>query len=84
MEIKLKTTPADDNGEAILDEHGALWKYSGLKAAHGIFMATTKGLDGEAIQGFYQSGTLFIVNLSDARKYFNSVNSENGRDLPNM
>jgi hypothetical protein len=84
MEIKLKTTPADDNGQTILDEHGALWKYSGPEPAHGIFLAITKGLDGEDIQGFYQNGTLFIVSLSDARKYFNSVNSENCRDMHNM
>ncbi len=70
MEIKLKTAPSDADTGIIVDEYGALWKYSGPKSVHGIFLAITKGLDGEAIQGFYQNGTLFIVDLSNARKYF--------------
>jgi hypothetical protein len=42
---------------------------------HFFPMGTTR-LDGEAIQGFYQNGTLFIVDVSDARRYFSSVNAE--------
>ena len=79
MEIKLKTILAGESGEAIVDEYGFLWNCLAAKAPHGILSATTKGLDGETIQGFYQNGTLFIVNLSDARKYFGSMNSENCR-----
>ncbi len=84
MEIKLKTTLADDKGQSVLDEHGALWKYSGPKPAHGIFLATTKGLDGEDIQAFYQNGTLFIVNWSDAKNYFNSMNFMQYWDMHNL
>lgn len=84
MEIKLKTKPAHDIGQTILDEHGALWRYSGPKPAHGIFLATTKGLDGGDIQGFYQNGTLFIVNWSDAKNYFNSMNLMNYRNMENL
>jgi hypothetical protein len=73
MEIKLKTTRPDESGETILDEHGALWNYSGPKSANGIFPATTKGLSGEDIFGFYQNGALFIVNRTDARDHFNSI-----------
>ena len=77
MEIKLKAAPSDADKGIIVDEYGALWRYSGPETAHGIFLATTKGLDGEAIQGFYQNRTLFIVNWSDAKKYFNSMNLMN-------
>ena len=70
MEIKLKTTRSDADSEAIVDEHGALWNFSGSIPAFGIFPATTKGPDGEIIRGFYQNGRVFIVNLSEARKYF--------------
>ncbi|MGO9117826.1 MAG: hypothetical protein ACLQPD_09475 [Desulfomonilaceae bacterium] len=80
MEIKLKTASSDADKGIVVDEYGALWNYTGPKPAHGIFLATTKGLNGESIQGFYQNGTLFIVNLSDARKYFSSMNSENHGD----
>ncbi len=73
VEIKLTTMLAGENREMVIDEHGVLWKYSCPGAVHGILSATTKGIDGEAIQGFYQNGTLFIVNLSDARKYFRSI-----------
>ena len=80
MEVKLKIASVDDiNKRIIVDEYGALWSYSGPGGADGIFLATTNGLLGEAIQGFYQNGTLFIVNLSDARKYFSSMNPENCR-----
>jgi hypothetical protein len=74
MEIKLKTTRADEREDIFLDEHGALWKYSGPKVVHGIFLATTKGSNGQSIHGYYQNGTLFIVNWTDARNYFNSMN----------
>jgi hypothetical protein len=83
MEIRLKVAPSDADTGIIVDEYGALWKYSGPKRGHAPFLATTKGLDGEAIQGFYQNGTLFIVDVSDARKYFRSVNSESWRDIHN-
>lgn len=83
MEIKLKTTPADGNGENILDEYGTLWKYSGPQPSPEIFLATTKGLDGEDIHGFYRNGTLFIVNWSDAKNYFNSLNLMNFLDMRN-
>lgn len=72
MEIKLKTRPADENKRTIRDEHWALWQYSAFKSLHGIFPATTKGLDGEDIHAFYKNGVLFMVNWSDARNYFNS------------
>ena len=84
MEIKLKTAPSDVETGIIVDEYGALWKYSGPKPAHGIFRATTKGLDGEDIQGFYQNGTLFILNWSDAKNYFNSMNLMNYWDMDNI
>lgn len=78
MEIKLKTTPADENERTIRDEHGALWKYSASESVYGIFPATTKGLDGKDIHAFYKNGALFIVNWSDARHYFNSMNRSPG------
>ena len=81
MEIKLKTASSDADTGIVVDEYGALWNLLGPKPAHGIFLATAKGLKGESIQGFYQNGTLFIVNLSDARKYFSSMNSENHGDV---
>lgn len=84
MEIKLKTTPSAADTGIIMDEHGVLWNYSGSKAAHGILPATAKGLDGAAIQGFYQNGTMFIVNLSDARKYFDSMISKNYDDMQHL
>ncbi len=76
VEIKLKTMLSGENREMVIDEHGVLWKYLGPGATHGILSATTNGIDGQAIQRFYQNGTLFIVNLSDARKYFRSMNWE--------
>jgi hypothetical protein len=81
MEIKLKTTQSAADTGIIMDEHGVLWNYLGSKAAHGILPATAKALDGRPIQGFYQNGTMFIVNLSDARRYFGSVISENYSDM---
>lgn len=81
MEIKLKTTPSAADTGIIMDEHGVLWNYRGSKAAHGILSATAKGLDGQSIQGFYQNGTMFIVNLSDARKYFGATSLENYGDM---
>jgi hypothetical protein len=92
MEIRLKASPSDtDTGIIVdeygalwkfVDEYGALWKYSGPKRVHSLFLATAKGLGCEAVQGFYQNGTLFIVDVSDARKYFSSVNSNNCCDMP--
>lgn len=84
MELKLKTTPTHADSGTIVDEYGALWNYSDLKAAHDIRLATTKGLDGEPIRGFYHNGTLFIVNLSDAKKYFDSMKSEACSDMHRM
>jgi hypothetical protein len=84
MEIKLKTTPIDQDGETLLDEYGTVWKHSGHKPVHGIFTATTKGTAGEDIHGFYQNGAVFIVNRSDARNYFNSMNWMNCLDMPSL
>jgi hypothetical protein len=77
MEIKLKTIVSAESKEMIIDEFGVSWNYLAPEAAYDILPATTKGLDGDTIQGFYQNGALFIVNLSDARKYFGSLYSEN-------
>lgn len=84
MEIKLKTTPVDENGQTLVDEYGALWNYLGPRAVHGIFMATTKGSDGEDIHGFFQNGILFIVTCSDAKNYFNSMSLMNHRGVRNI
>ncbi len=84
MEIKLKTTLADPDTGLIVDEHGVLWNQLSPKPKHGIFPATTEGMDGEAIRGFYRNGSLFILDLSEAKKYFSSMESENRRDLPNL
>lgn len=84
MEIKLKTTPSDLDSEAIVDEHGALWNFSGAIAALGIMFATTKGPDGDTIKGYYQNGRVFILNLSDARKYFSLTKLEDCRDPNRM
>ncbi len=81
MEIKLKTTPADADSEAIVDENGALWNFSGSIPAFGIFSAVTEGPDGEIIRGFYQNGRVFIVNLSEAKKYFNLRELEDCREM---
>lgn len=76
MEIKLKTILSAESREMIIDEYGVLWNYLAPKAAYGTLPATAKGLDGDTIQGFYRNGALFIVNLSDAKKYFGSLYSE--------
>jgi hypothetical protein len=83
MEIKLKVAPSDTDADIMVDEYGALWKYSGPKRVHALLPATTKARDGEAIQGYYQNGALFIVDASEARKYFSSVNSDTWRDIHN-
>jgi hypothetical protein len=72
MEIKLKTTPPVSATGAIVDEYGVSWNLSGAKVARDIFLATAQGPDGASIGGFYKNGALFIVNLSDAKKYFSS------------
>ncbi len=77
MEVKLETILAGGSRETIVDEHGVLGKCFNPNAAHCILPATTKGLRGQAIQGFHQNGTLFTANLSDARKYFGSMGAEN-------
>ncbi len=74
MEIKLKAARSNIETGLIVDEYGALWKYSGTRIGRDIFLATTNGLNGETIQGFYQNGIVFIVSLSDARRYFSGVN----------
>jgi hypothetical protein len=84
MEIKLKTSLSDVGTGIIVDEHGVLWNRVTPEAKHGIFLATTRGLNGVAIQGFYQNGTMFIVDLSEAKKYFSSMKSENCLDMHHM
>ncbi len=84
MEIKLKTTLADPGRGLVVDEHGVLWNHVTSKPVHGIFPATTESVNGESIRGFYRDGSLFILDLSEAKKYFNSMESENRRDLPNL
>jgi hypothetical protein len=84
MELKLKTAPPDEGRETIVDEHGALWRYSGQKLPHGIFPVTTKGSAGEEIHGYYKSGTLFMVNGTDIRNYFNSMSWRNRRIMHHM
>jgi hypothetical protein len=84
MEIKLKTTLADPDKGLVVDEHGVLWKHVTSKPVHGIFPATTEGVNGESIRGFYRDGSLFILDVSEARKYFSSIESEYCGDLPNL
>jgi hypothetical protein len=84
VEIRLNTAHSNADAGIVVDEYGALWKYSWLKGAHGTFMATTKGLEGETIRGVYENGTLVILTFSDARKYFSAVNPETDRDLHHM
>lgn len=64
-----------------MDEYGTLWKYSGSRGAEGRLLATTKGLNGQAIRGFYLDGNVFIVTLSDARMYFTVVSLENSCEV---
>jgi len=80
MEIKLKTAPGLGEMEIIVDEFGASWN-PGPKVAQGISLATTRGLDGEPISAYYRDGTLFIVNLSDAKRYFGKTNPEKFNEM---
>lgn len=84
MEIKLKAAPSDLDTGVIVDEYGVLWNFSDPEAPHGIRMATTKGLDGEPIRGFHQNGKLFILDLSEAKKYFSSRKSGDCSDMHHM
>lgn len=81
MELKLRTAHSNAGAGIIVDEYGTLWKYSGSRGAEGRFLATTKGLNGKAIRGFYHNGNVFIVTLSDARMYFSVVSLENSREV---
>lgn len=80
MELKLRTAHSNAGAGIIVDEYGTLWKYSGSRGVEGRFLATTKGLDGQAVRGFYQNGIVFIVTLSDAQRYFNAVSLDQSCD----
>jgi hypothetical protein len=84
MEIKLKTTQSAEDTWTIVDEYGARWNLAKPKPVHGIFLASTKGRHGEAVNGYYQNGTLFIVNFNEAQKYFASTNVKRARAMHHM